>query len=466
MLFHTLEFAALFLLVLPFGLWAENRTRRVALLVASYAFYAWFSVALCSLMAFSTFLDFSVGRGLHRSQDPRRRRQLLAISLVGNLGLLFAFKYTNWFLGSINSLSMLFTGDAPFALYDIILPLGISFYTFQTLSYTIDIYRREMNPTNSLLTFALYVAFFPQLVAGPIVRAANLVPQLDRGPAFAPGQVRWGMGVFVFGLVKKVVLADNLAQIANTVFADPGSFPGWGVLLGTYAFAFQIYCDFSGYTDMARGIAAILGYDIGTNFNFPYFAVGVRDFWRRWHISLSTWLRDYLYIPMGGGRCSPARRRMNIMNTMLLGGLWHGANWTFVVWGGIHGAWISLEHALDRIGWRIGSETMSIPVRVLGTLVTFHLVCVTWIFFRAESFGDAVGILFGLLRRGPSPPLDLAMLGFVPLLLLVDLLMWKTNLTAWILRRRFAFWLAMWVGIVVTLVFGDFRGNDFVYFQF
>ncbi len=466
MLFHTLEFAILFALVLPLAIFGGHLIRRVALLLASYAFYAWFSVPLLSLMLFSTVLDFFVGRAMHESPDGPRRRALLGLSLLGNLGLLFYFKYTNWFLGSLNSVSHMVTGEAAFPLYDIILPLGISFYTFQTLSYTIDIYRRQLKPTDSILTFGLYVAFFPQLVAGPIVRASYLLPQLTAGPRYAPGQVRWGIGIFLYGLIKKVVVADNIARVANVVFAAPEEYWGVGVLLGTYAFAFQIYCDFSGYTDMARGIGAVLGYDIGLNFNFPYFAVGVRDFWSRWHISLSTWLRDYLYITLGGNRVPRLRAMANIMATMLLGGLWHGANWTFVVWGFIHGVWINLEHALERRGFTMSGRTTGFWPRLLGTFLTFHLVCITWIFFRADTVQDSFSILLGLFRGGWSTDLDLTAFRYVPGLLLIDGLMWRTRITAWLLARPVWYWVLVWLGVFITLAFGDFRGNDFVYFQF
>jgi D-alanyl-lipoteichoic acid acyltransferase DltB (MBOAT superfamily) len=417
-------------------------------------------------MVFSTILDFFVGRAIHASEDPRRRRGLLIVSLVGNLGMLAVFKYTNFLFSTVNGISTLAFGLEPLPLLNIILPLGISFYTFQTLSYTIDIHRRELAPTSSILSFALYVAFFPQLVAGPIVRASHLLPQLERGPRFGPRQMRWAFGLVLFGLIKKVVFADNFAQIANTVYADPAAYSGWLTLIGTYAFAFQIYCDFSGYTDMARGIAALMGYDIGLNFDFPYFAVGVRDFWKRWHISLSTWLRDYLYIPLGGNRGTRRRVLRNIMVTMLLGGLWHGANWTFVVWGGIHGVWINAEHALERVGVAIDPRRLGWPLRILGTVLTFHIVCVTWVFFRAESVGDALDILVGVVRPATGLALDATFFRWLPVLLLVELLMWRTRVTDWILRAPLAYWILVGMGLLFTLALGDFRGSDFVYFQF
>lgn len=466
MLFHTLEFLTLFLVVWPIALWGNDRLRRVTLLLASYVFYAWFSVPLVSLMLFSTVLDFAVGRALDRTADARRRKLLLLASLVGNLGMLAVFKYANFLLDTANGISTLVFGVAPLPMLEIVLPLGISFYTFQTLSYTIDIYRGRMRPATSILGFGLYVAFFPQLVAGPIVRASSLLPQLERGPRFGPRQMRWALGLVVYGLVKKVVFADNFAQIANAVYADPASQSGGMLLLGTYAFAIQIYCDFSGYTDMARGIAALLGYDIGLNFDFPYFAVGVRDFWKRWHISLSTWLRDYLYIPLGGNRTSSWGVFRNVMLTMLLGGLWHGANWTFVVWGGIHGLWIHVEHALDRRGWGFEAEGLRWPARILGMVITFHVVCVTWVFFRAASVADALEFFGGLGRPWTGAGFDVGFFRWLPLLLVVEWSMWRTTVTDRILRRDTLYWMLIGAAVVFTLALGDFGGNDFVYFQF
>jgi D-alanyl-lipoteichoic acid acyltransferase DltB (MBOAT superfamily) len=466
LLFHTLEFAILFVAVLPFALAANSRLRRGGLLAASYLFYGWFSIPLSGLMLFSSVVDFVAGRHLHTATDPRARRGWLCLSLVANLGLLFVFKYTNWFLGTLTGLGSLF-GFAPLPHLDIVLPLGISFYTFQTLSYTLDIHRGRLEPTTSFLDFALFVSFFPQLVAGPIVRAADLLPQLRRGPRFVAGQIPWAAGIFVFGMVKKVVFADNFAAIANAAYADPAHTSTWHLVLGTYAFAFQIYCDFSGYTDMARGVAAALGYDVGRNFHFPYFALGVRDFWKRWHISLSTWLRDYLYISLGGNRISPRRTQINVMLTMLLGGLWHGANWTFVVWGAIHGIWISVEHLSDGRLARLRPRFASLPVRTLAWVGTFHLVCLTWVFFRAQSITDAFDILGSLVHpRGDGLTLDASFFVWLAPLLGVEGLMARTRFTRWLLGHPYFYWLAMLSGLLLLLLLGDFRGHDFVYFQF
>ncbi len=461
MLFHSIEFVLLFLIVWWPAVFGNSLVRRIALLLASYIFYMWFSVPLVGLLVFSSVLDFLVGRWMYQTDDPARRRIFLLMSLTGNLGMLFLFKYFNFFTGTLNSLSQVFTDQAPIPHYDIILPMGISFYTFQTLSYTIDIYRKQLKPTNSLLTFALYVAFFPQLVAGPIVRARDLIPQLVRGVKFGPNQLRYGLGLFVFGLVKKTVIADNLAVYVDQVFANPAAYSGFEVLVGVYAFAFQIYCDFSGYTDMARGVAFLLGYDIKLNFNFPYFASSVREFWRRWHISLSTWLRDYLYIPLGGNRGARANHLRNIMITMLLGGLWHGANWTFVIWGGIHGIWIVIEHLRRRAivqptGWPY----------VIRAVLTFHGVCLTWIFFRAQSLSEALQMIRQLTAGFDVTHIPVSVGVYILLMLAADVIYAKTSFSQFILRQPLLYWIFIFSGIFTYMIFGNIAGGDFVYFQF
>lgn len=462
MLFYSLEFIILFLGVLPFAYSNNSTVRRLVMLIASYLFYMWFSVSLVGLLIFSSCLDFYIGKKLHQTSDLKQRKQLLIISLVGNLGMLFFFKYFNFFLGNMNGICHLITGKDPFLFYNIILPLGISFYTFQTLSYTIDIYRKKLEPTQSLLTFALYVSFFPQLVAGPIVRASFLIPQLEKGPVVKKDQIRRGIGLFVFGLIKKIVIADNLSLIADQVFVQPGLFGGLDVLFGVYAFAIQIYCDFSGYTDMARGVGFLLGYDVGLNFNFPYFATGIRDFWRRWHISLSTWLRDYLYISLGGNRGGLNRHLRNIMITMLLGGLWHGANWTFVVWGGIHGGWICLEH----IYGTKREQLCSVWIKLIQTIFTFHMVCITWIFFRAENLSKAIHMFQQLFNRNIAPQLGYKIFLYIIPLFVVDMLWVKTKITRYLMQSRLLFWIAIWLGIFIYILFGNFQGDEFVYFQF
>ncbi|MBN2021467.1 MAG: MBOAT family protein [Pirellulales bacterium] len=385
MLFSQLVFLFFLAAVLLFLLVVRgNRARKLFLLAASYYFYAYWDWRFCSLLLISTLVDFWVGQGLKATADPRRRRALLMCSLVVNLGLLGFFKYFNFFIESLQ------VALAPLGwrleTLDIILPVGISFYTFQTLSYTIDVYRGRLKTCDDFWDFALFVSFFPQLVAGPIVRAADFLPQLESTRPLTRERFFLGSRQFIYGLVKKVLLADQLAQVSDFTFDNLGAFDGWTTWVGVLCYAGQIYCDFSGYTDMAIGCARALGYDLCPNFNHPYVATSVTEFWRRWHISLSTWLRDYLYIPLGGNRKGVRRTYVNLMVTMLLGGLWHGAAWTFLFWGGFHGVALVIDKRL-RVFDRLASA--GLPAKLLGWAYTMLVVTVAWVFFRAQSFGDA-----------------------------------------------------------------------------
>ena len=393
MLFTQAEFLVFFAAVLAgLLLIPGNRPKKALLLLASYYFYAYWDWRFLSLIWISTAVDYGVGLALEREEHPRRRKALLALSLGVNLGILATFKYAGFFVDSLEALVEPLGWEL--GTVRLILPIGISFYTFQTLSYSIDVYRGKLAATRSLLDFALFVAFFPQLVAGPIVRAATLLPQLA-----APARRSWrrtleGTTQFAVGLFKKVVLADNVAVVVDHVFANPGAFDAPTTWLGVAAYAIQIYCDFSGYSDMAIGLARILGYDFLENFNFPYLARGLRDFWRRWHISLSTWLRDYLYIPLGGSKAGPWRTAGALTATMLLGGLWHGAAWTFVAWGAFHGLALVVEHALTP-AWRRLTARVPLGVAWKGAewALTFAAVLVGWVLFRAQGFEAALLIL-------------------------------------------------------------------------
>ncbi|MGE0323043.1 MAG: MBOAT family protein [Polyangiaceae bacterium] len=336
MLFNSLAFLAFFAaFLLPF-FFTRGKARLVVCLVASYVFYGWWDWRFTGLLAFSTIVDFQVGKYLHATTDQAKRRRWLLVSLVVNLGLLGVFKYLNFFIDSAVEVSTALGLHASKKHLSLILPVGISFYTFQTLSYTLDIYRKQLEPEPSFVRFAAYVAFFPQLVAGPIVRAAEFLPQLRKDPRFDANRFESGMSLIAWGFVKKVVVADSLASVVDHRFRVPEAHDALSLGLGVFCYAFQIYADFSGYSDIAIGTARLLGYDFPENFRRPYFSTSFREFWRRWHITLSTWLRDYLYIPLGGNRTPGYRTYRNLMLTMLLGGLWHGANWTFVVWGGLH----------------------------------------------------------------------------------------------------------------------------------
>jgi alginate O-acetyltransferase complex protein AlgI len=402
MLFHSLEYAIL-LTVVFVAYWSLTRLKALRLLVllaASYLFYAWWNPYYLVLIVASSALDYVVGGAIHNTADERRRRLLLAVSLVGNLGLLATFKYFNFFAASVAAALAHLGLPAQQLHLDVVIPVGISFYTFQSMSYTIDIYRRRLEPVEGPLGFMVFVAFFPQLVAGPIVRASEFLPQLQPDPAL--GVRQGGRGVFwiCVGLVKKVVIADLLAvNLVDRIFEMPAHYTSAELLMGIYGYALQIYCDFSAYSDIAIGSALLLGFTLPQNFNAPYRAVSLRDFWRRWHISLSSWLRDYLYISLGGSAVSAWQTYRNLILTMLLGGLWHGPGWTFVAWGALHGVGLAVTRAVQRAR-REQLSTLP-PILLSGwhlllVLITFHYVCLGWVFFRATSFEGAWQILGGL----------------------------------------------------------------------
>jgi len=396
-LFNSFSFLVFFAVVLllhrlPFG-WTQ---KKVHLLLASYLFYAAWNPPFVALLWISTAVDWQVGRRLHESDDSRQRRRLVGLSLGVNLGLLAYFKYAGFvlenFVWLVGQLGVDFNPAAP----DIILPLGISFYTFQTLSYTLSIYRRELKPADSLIDFALFVTFFPQLVAGPIVRATDFIVQLAKPVCANARQLGWGLALFNFGVFQKVVLSDTLlAPVADVVFAAPGRMGTVDAWVGTLAFSGQIFFDFAGYSACAIGAALCLGFILPENFRCPYASLGFSDFWRRWHISLSTWLRDYLYISLGGNRRGVTRTYVNLALTMLLGGLWHGASWNFVIWGALHGFYLIVERLL-KARFKDVSLFGSSAFKGLMYLSTFLAVTVTWIFFRAESLSGALVLLQAL----------------------------------------------------------------------
>ncbi len=386
MLFNSgvfLKFFAGFLLL--YWLVRNNlRARNILIVAASYLFYGWWDYRFLGLILFSSVLDYIVGLGIARQTDARRRKLWLTLSIVANLGILGFFKYFDFFATSLAALLQRL--DIPFqtSTLRIILPVGISFYTFQAMSYTIDVYRGTIPACRNLVNFLAFVSFFPQLVAGPIERASHLLPQFERTLSVNRSMLEEGIWLMVWGLFKKVVIADNLDPLVSMVYQSD-AYSGPAVVLATIAFGFQIYCDFSGYSDMARGLAAVLGFDIMVNFNLPYFASSIREFWQRWHISLSTWLRDYLYISLGGNRRGSARTYLNLFTTMLLGGLWHGAAWNFVLWGAWHGAGLMVHRTLAA-----RSSRASAVMAVGGWLTTMLFVFYGWLLFRAQSLEEIV----------------------------------------------------------------------------
>jgi len=361
------------------------RRQNLFLLCASYFFYGWWDWRFLLLMIFSTIVDYFIAQRIADATPGQRRRDLLIVSLCINFGLLGFFKYCNFFVGSFATmLNTMGVHNVPIVLLKIILPPGISFYTFQEVAYVVDIYKGELKPSRSFVDYGLFITLFPHLIAGPIQRPSHLLPQVQRPRTFRDRAFFDGCMLIISGLFRKAVIADSCANLANLAFDGRLGANFFATFIGVYAFAWQIYGDFSGYSDMARGAAQLLGFHFMVNFRQPYFAGNLQDFWRRWHISLSTWLRDYLYIPLGGNQKGPRRTYVNLMLTMLLGGLWHGANWTFVIWGGIHGLWLSIE----RFFWPKGKG-----FSWFSRIVTLGVVGVSWIFFRARSFTAALEML-------------------------------------------------------------------------
>ncbi|WP_422859624.1 MBOAT family O-acyltransferase [Flagellimonas sp. S174] len=365
------------------------------IVLASYVFYGWWDWRFLALIVISTIVDYSIATNLNREQGQRKRKLLLWASVVVNIGLLGFFKYYNFFTESFASAFSFFGKTVSSGSLDIILPVGISFYTFQTLSYTIDVYNRKLEPTKNFVGFAAFVCFFPQLVAGPIERATNLLPQILKKRKFNYEQASSGLKLMVWGLFKKVAIADSLAPMVDDIFANTGTYPSSTLLLGAVFFGFQIYGDFSGYSDIAIGTSKLFGIELMSNFKFPYFSRNIAEFWRRWHISLSTWFRDYIYIPLGGSRSKMKTVIRNILLVFIISGFWHGANWTFIVWGGIHALlFIPLlirgqnRKYLESFVWK--GFHKSVFRQILGILTTFVLVTLSWVFFRAESLAQAV----------------------------------------------------------------------------
>ena len=393
MSFNSFQFLIFFAVVVAFYFSIPQRFRWILLLGASYYFYMCWNTRYVVLIVVSTLSAYHSGIQMGKTKLRSKRRRYLLLSLLINLGLLFSFKYFNFFNDSFRSVfqhyNILYTIPA----LEVLLPVGISFYTFQVLSYSIDMYRGDGEPEKHLGIFALYVAFFPQLVAGPIERSTHLLPQFHKDKVFDYKRVTDGLKLMLWGFFKKVVIADRLALVVDRVYSEPTRYTGLPLVIATYFFAFQIYCDFSGYSDIAIGGAQVMGYDLMSNFRRPYFSRSVSEFWRRWHISLSSWFRDYLYIPLGGSRVGKPRLGLNLLVTFLVSGLWHGANWTFVIWGALHGSYLvlstwtaSLRGEISTILYLNKFPKVRELVRVM---VTFHLVLFAWIFFRADSISDA-----------------------------------------------------------------------------
>ncbi|MBI3650457.1 MAG: MBOAT family protein [Acidobacteria bacterium] len=478
MLFNSIAFAIFLPLVLSVYFTLKTRAQNFWLLLASLVFYGWWDPRFLLLLIVPTVIDYLCALQIHRAAEPKRKKSYLLFSVCTNLTILGFFKYFNFFIGSTDTLLNAIGVHHALPTLSIILPVGISFYTFHELSYVIDVYREDLEPVSDFWLYVLYVLYFPQLVAGPIARAANLLPQLARPRRVNWQLVREGLLLILIGFFKKVGVADALGPVVDFRFLNPASCSGFDLLVALYLFSVQIYCDFSGYTDIARGVSKLFGIELLINFNRPYFAASITDFWHRWHISLSTWLRDYLYIPLGGNRDAVAKTYRNLMLTMLLGGLWHGASWTFVVWGGLHGLYLAAhKFLLDRTPIKSESLPTSLLdkfVLLLKVVATFHLVALTWIFFRAESFGMAWKYLYGILTwhpataNSPASLLGLRITALCVGIFALDIAQEFSHDEVFILKQR---WFVRGVCyaslIILILIFGGLGANiPFIYFQF
>lgn len=492
MLFNSLHFIIFFPIIVAAYFLIPHKYRWILLLLASYYFYMSWKQEYVLLIIFSTLVNYYAAIKMDATNEKKRKRKYLFLSLASSLGLLFIFKYFNFFNDSVRILLNNFNIFYGSPVFKLLLPIGISFYTFQTLSYTIDIYRGKIKPERHLGIFALYVSFFPQLVAGPIERATNLLPQFFEKHKFDYNRVAEGLAIMLWGFFKKIVIADNVAGLVNIVYNNPENFTGVHFILATILFAFQIYCDFSGYSDIAIGTAKIMGFDLMKNFDRPYFAKSIADFWRRWHISLSSWFKDYLYIPLGGNRAGKLRIFQNLMITFIISGLWHGANWTFIIWGGIHGLYIVIGEITKKIRRTIinYSKINNLP-RVYGLLQTsviFLLVCFAWIFFRANTLHDAWHIIANLftgiysfifnltdinatknvLGKFAISPLEFIRIWiFIFFLTIIYLYKGSKSVRQALTNKpTFVRWGFYYLLILAIMFFGNLGEQPFIYFQF
>jgi alginate O-acetyltransferase complex protein AlgI len=485
MLFNSIDFLAFFAAVFAVYFFVPQKYKWLLLLLASYFFYGFWKWEYLLLLALPTLASYVAARGMAASASGRRRKLWLFSGVTVSLGLLFIFKYLELFRQTLHDLAGYFMHTQPLSLLKIILPIGISFYTFKIISYLIDVYYQRIAAEKHLGIYALYVSFFPQLLAGPIERAAQFIPQLKKPVAFDWDRIACGFRLVVWGLFKKMVIADRLAFFVNEVFRNPEG-QGVQLVLAVYFYAFQIYCDFSGYSDMAVGVTRILGFESMKNFDFPYFSRTITQFWSRWHISLSSWLRDYLFLPLAyavmrrikGEKLLAVKAEtwgyfIGIFLTMLLGGLWHGASWTFVIWGGLYGVYQVFSYSGKRLRRKFLKRSGLLRLPWLHTglsvLFTFHLVCFAWIFFRSPSFGAALAFLRQMHLAWPQNVSPHVFLNLILLLFFSGLEFFYKN------KDRIVFW-QHWPGLVKTAAFALFccllivfavdSSNEFIYFQF
>ncbi|MCD4781575.1 MAG: MBOAT family protein [Candidatus Omnitrophica bacterium] len=476
MLFNSIEFFIFFFIVYVLYVFLNHHWQNRMLLLASYYFYGSWDWRFLSLLWISTVVDFYCGRAIQETSQKSKRQTYLTLSIITNLGILGFFKYFNFFTANLQALFSTWGVNVTTGTLDIILPVGISFYTFQTMSYTIDIYYGKMKAEKSFLNFALFVAFFPQLVAGPIERAKRLLPQISRKRELSWDQFYQGCFLVFWGIYQKVFISDNLAKIVDPVFAAEGLQSGWTVLFALYAFAFQIFCDFAGYSNIARGLCRCMGFDIMVNFNIPYAATNPSQFWQRWHISLSSWLKDYLYIPLGGNRKGGLIIYRNLALTMILGGLWHGAAWTFIIWGLYQGLLLIIYRGIRPLmdKWPSSKHNTLASLSLMIKIVFFfHLTCLGWLIFRAASVNQINDMLYCVLFNTRWQQLSAAMATFKSILFYTGLLLGVQFFQYRYQDLLIVFKSPLWVRVIFyficfysVLIWGVTGGKEFIYFQF
>jgi alginate O-acetyltransferase complex protein AlgI len=480
--FNSLDFA-IFLPIVFILYWfvCNNnlKSQNFLIVAASYVFYGWWDWRFLSLILFSTIVDYSVGRGLLKQENLTKRKVLLWISILVNLGFLGVFKYYNFFLDNFITAFSFFGTEIKANSLNIILPVGISFYTFQTLSYSIDVYKRKLEPTKEFIAFSAFVSFFPQLVAGPIERATRLLPQFYKKRIFNYSKAVDGMRQILWGLFKKIVIADNCAEYANLIFNNSAYYSGSTLVLGALFFTFQIYCDFSGYSDIAIGTSRLFGFNLMQNFNFPYFSRDIAEFWRRWHISLSTWFRDYLYIPLGGSRGGTWMKVRNTFAIFIVSGFWHGANWTFIVWGALNALYFLPLLLLNknRLNTDVIAYKKFIPTlkELIQMGITFSLTVFAWIFFRANNIRHAISYISEILSPSlfTTPKFKGIMESIIIIILVIVfvLIEWKGREGKYAIahlgiKRKRYFRYALYYAIILAIFLFGGKEQQFIYFQF
>lgn len=478
MLFNSIDFAIFLPIVFVLYWFVVHRSvnrQNLLIVLSSYVFYGWWDWRFLSLVLFSTVVDYTLGLRIDKEQSEVRRKRLLWVSILVNLGFLGFFKYYNFFLDNFMEAFSFFGVPFSGSTLKILLPVGISFYTFQTLSYTIDVYRRNLAPTRDFIAFSAFVSFFPQLVAGPIERATNLLPQFYKERTFDHAKAVDGMRQILWGLFKKVVIADNCAEYANLIFNGSANYSGSTLVLGAIFFSFQIYCDFSGYSDIAIGTSRLFGFNLMQNFNFPYFSRDIAEFWRRWHISLSTWFRDYLYVPMGGSRGNLKMRIRNTFVIFVVSGFWHGANWTFIAWGFLNALYFVplLIRGANRRNLDIVAKGSLVPgikdILLMGT--TFALTVFAWIFFRASSIDHAFSYIAGIFTRSLFSIPQLLPTTLVLLIGLFVVVEWVGREGAYAMEAIGRKWTrparyAAYYGLLIAIFWFGGKEQQFIYFQF